>query len=77
VNSEVAPLARREKHVLLTRDTDFLNSDMFPPNNTMVLLFSRFILINLRLVKVTALPLEKVKDFLKAKCSRLAKVVSR
>ena len=31
-NSEVALLARREKRVLITRDTDFLNSDMFPPN---------------------------------------------
>jgi hypothetical protein len=64
VNSEGASLAREEKCALLTRDTDFLNSDMFPPNEFYgIVVFLIHPPKPERLVKATALLLEKVKDF--------------
>lgn len=62
VNSEGASLAREEKCALLTRDTDFLNSDMFPPNE-----FYGMVVFLIhppkpeRLVKATALLLERAR----------------
>lgn len=63
-NSEVASLAKEKKRVLLTRDTDFLNTDLFPPRE-----YSGIVVFRIhppkpeKLVEGTASLLEEVKEF--------------
>jgi predicted nuclease of predicted toxin-antitoxin system len=64
VNGKVALLAKEGKLVLLTRDTDFLNADLFPPKE-----FSGVVVFRIhpprpeKLVEATTLLLERIKDF--------------
>jgi predicted nuclease of predicted toxin-antitoxin system len=63
-NSELATLAKERKAVLVSRDTDFLKSDVFRPEE-----FSGIIVFRIHppnpedLVKGISLCLEKIKEF--------------
>lgn len=63
-NGKLASLAKEKKYVLVSRDHDFINSVLFPPNQ-----FSGIIVLSVhpptveKLIKGSELLLSKVKEF--------------
>ena len=63
-NRKVALLAEEKKLVLFTRDTDFLNTDLFPPKEYFgIVVFRIHPPRPEKLIEGTASLLEEVKDF--------------